>query len=222
MHFLLVHGTTQTPVGWQLLTGELAALGHSTSTTDLAAFGSDLTAMGYAAAVQAEHAGEPAPAVVGHSGAGLLVPAIAEAMGAALQVFLAAYVPSGSRSLMSELEADPTGMMHPDWIGVDPGIDHDAARRFLFHDCTPDMSEWAIGTLRTFAPRSLYSEVVPVAPGIPAISIVPDGDRTLRPEWMISATRERLGVEPHIIDGGHCPHVSRPATVAAILDSAAG
>ena len=84
------------------------------------------------------------------------------------------------------------------------------------------MSEWAIGTLRTFAPRSLYSEVVPVAPGIPAISIVPDGDRTLRPEWMISATRERLGVEPHIIDGGHCPHVSRPATVAAILDSAAG
>jgi pimeloyl-ACP methyl ester carboxylesterase len=43
-------------------------------------------------------------------------------------------------------------------------------------------------------------------------------DRTLRPDWMRSAARGRLGVEPVVIGGGHCPHVSRPEAVAEILD----
>jgi pimeloyl-ACP methyl ester carboxylesterase len=35
---------------------------------------------------------------------------------------------------------------------------------------------------------------------------------------MRAAARERLGSDPVEIDGGHCPHVSRPEAVAAILD----
>jgi hypothetical protein len=33
-----------------------------------------------------------------------------------------------------------------------------------------------------------------------------------------SRSAERLGVEPTEIDGGHCPHVSRPEAAAEILD----
>ena len=48
-------------------------------------------------------------------------------------------------------------------------------------------------------------------------SVVPDSDRTLRSKWMLAASRERLGVEPTVVPGGHCPHVSRPRDLAHVL-----
>lgn len=44
----------------------------------------------------------------------------------------------------------------------------------------------AVETLRSFTPALVYSEHVPPAPAIPAMSVVPNEDRTLRPEWMVS------------------------------------
>ncbi|MGB8860979.1 MAG: alpha/beta hydrolase, partial [Ilumatobacteraceae bacterium] len=220
--FLLVHGTTQSPDGWRLLIDELSAIGHSAVTTDLARFGERASATEYAEAVAAELSGPKVDVVVAHSGSGLLLPAIASATEATMQVYLAAFVPNGSRSVMDEVNEDATAMFNVDWIGVDPTSDHDAARRFLFHDCSPEVAEWAVTTLRSFVPTSAYSEQVPLAPAIPATSVVPDSDRTLRPEWMIAASRERLGVAPTIVPGGHCPHVSRPRDLARILSSVLG
>ena len=222
MRFLLVHGTTQSPDGWRLLTDELVAFGHSAVTTDLARFGERMSATEYGQAVAEELSGPKVDVVVAHSGAGLVLPAIATATDATMQVYLAAFVPNGCRSLMDELNDDPTHIFNADWIGVDPTIDLDAARRFLFHDCSPEVTDWALTTLRLFVPVSVYSEQVPLAPAIPAISIVPDSDRTARTEWMIDASRERLGIEPTIVPGGHCPHVSRPRQVATILSSVLG
>ena len=219
MRFLLVHGTTQSPDGWRLLVDELHAIGHDAVTTDLARFGEGASATGYGEAVAAEHSGSRVDVVVGHSGAGLLLPAIASATETRMQVYLAAFVPDGSRSLMDELNDDATAMFNADWIGVDPTRDHDAARRFLFHDCSPELTDWAVTTLRAFVPASVYSEQVMLAPDIPAMCVVPASDRTSRTEWMIAASRERLGIEPIIVPGGHCPHVSRPRDVARILAS---
>jgi Alpha/beta hydrolase family len=217
VHFLLVHGTTQSPDGWRLLIDELGAVGQSAVTTDLARFGERMSATEYGEAVAAELSGTNVDVVVAHSGAGLLLPAIAVATEARMQVYLAAFVPNGSRSLRDEVTDDATAVFNADWIGVDPTRDHDAARRFLFHDCSPEVVAWAVTTLRSFVPDSVYSEQVPLAPAIPAISVVPDSDRTLRSEWMIAASRERLGVEPTIVPGGHCPHVSRPRDLASLL-----
>ena len=222
MRFLLVHGTTQSPDGWRLLIDELNALGHSAVTTDLARFGERASATEYGEAVATEQSGPKVDVVVGYSGAGLLLPAIAAATEAKMQAYLAAFVPDGSRSLMDELTDDATAIFNADWIGIDPTTDHDAARRFLFHDCSPEVADWAATTLRSFVPASVYCEQVPLAPTIPAICIVPDSDRTARTEWMIAASRQRLGIEPTIVPGGHCPHVSRPRHVARILASVLG
>jgi hypothetical protein len=35
---------------------------------------------------------------------------------------------------------------------------------------------------------------------------------------MRRASRTRLGIEPVEVPGGHCPYVSRPEQVAALLD----
>jgi len=196
---------------------ELTAIGHSAETTDLARFGDRMSATEYGEAVAAGLAEATVDVVVAHSGAGLLLPAIASATEARIQVYLAAFVPEGSQSLMEEVSDDATGIFAADWIGVDPTEDHDAARHFLFHDCGPEVTAWAETTLRSFVPTSVYSERVSLAPAIPVMSIVPDDDRTLRHEWMIAASRERLHVEPTVVPGGHCPHVSRPQDLAALL-----
>ena len=49
MRFLLVHGTTQSPLVWKLLIDELTTLGHSAVTTDLAQFGEQMSASEYGA-----------------------------------------------------------------------------------------------------------------------------------------------------------------------------
>jgi pimeloyl-ACP methyl ester carboxylesterase len=217
VHFLLVHGTTQSSEGWRLLIDELSALGHSAATTDLVSFGEVTTATDYGQAVAAELSGARIDVVVAHSGSGLLLPAIAAATHATMQVYLAAFVPNGSESLMDEINDGATTVFNADWIGVDPTRSEADARRFLFHDCNPDIADWAVTTLRLFMPAAVYSERVQQSPMVPAMAIVPEGDRTLRPRWMIAAARERLGVEATIVPGGHCPHVSRPKDIARIL-----
>jgi len=44
-------------------------------------------------------------------------------------------------------------------------------------------------------------------------------DRAINPDWVRTAARVRLGTEAVEIDGGHSPHLSRPAELAALLDS---
>ncbi|MEP7114378.1 MAG: alpha/beta fold hydrolase, partial [Ilumatobacteraceae bacterium] len=161
MHFLLVHGTTQSPDGWQLLIDELTTIGHTAVTTDLTQFGEQETAAEYGEAVAAEQTLQQVDVVVAHSGAGLLLPAIASATQARMQVYLAAFVPQDSRSLMDEVNEGASAVFHGDWIGVDPSSDRDAARHFLFHECSPEVAEWAVTTLRSFVPACVYSEHLP-------------------------------------------------------------
>jgi hypothetical protein len=54
-------------------------------------------------------------------------------------------------------------------------------------------------------------------PDLPSTFVLPREDRTLRAEWMRRAATERLGVTPVEVDGGHCPHTSRPEVVANVL-----
>lgn len=156
-----------------------------------------------------------------HSGAGVLLPAIAEAVNAATAVWLAAYVPdlAGGTSMLDDIKTQRDAVFHPDWLGVDPTSDPALALRFLFHDCGPQSQQWALGTLRLFNPGPAVYQRSPSAlpPGISRAAIVPAADRTLRPEWMRQTARQRLGVEPVAINAGHCPHVSQPLILADIL-----
>lgn len=221
-HFVLVHGTTQSPVGWDRLSGELRARGHGVTTVDLTGDAQDWTPAGYArhAAAQVRDVRER-PVVVAHSGAGVLLPAIAGTLDAAAAVWLAAYVPdlAGGASMLDDIKARREVMFHADWLGADPVSDPGAALRFLFHDCDPGTRQWALGTRRLFNPAPpVYRHSPGALPGgISRAAIVPGADRTLRPEWLRQAARQRLGADPVAIDTGHCPHVSRPGELADLL-----
>lgn len=220
--FVLVHGTTQSPAGWVRLAGELRGRGHSVTAIDLPVDKPEWASADYAhhAAGQADTAGDRL-VVVAHSGAGVLLPAIVEAVGAATAVWLAAYLPdlAGGNSMLDDIKAQRDAMFHPDWLGVDPASDRKHAVQFLFHDCDLQTQQWALGTLRLFnpGPAVYQGSPGPLPAGISRHVIVPSADRTLRPEWMRQAARERLDTEPIVIDAGHCPHVSQPRILADIL-----
>jgi pimeloyl-ACP methyl ester carboxylesterase len=149
------------------------------------------------------------------------LPAIADATQASAAVWLAAYVPdlAGGHSMAEDIAAHRDAIFHADWLGADPTSDPDLAVRFLFHDCDEPTRECALGTLRLFSPGPAVYQHVPdkLPPGITCSFIVPVGDRTLRPDWMRHAARERLGTQPVEVSAGHCPHVSQPEVIAAIL-----
>jgi pimeloyl-ACP methyl ester carboxylesterase len=96
--------------------------------------------------------------------------------------------------------------------------DEAVATRFLLHDCPPEVVRDAFRRLRP-EPGVLGREVTPLEswPDVPSSYIVCSDDRTATPAWARRAARERLGVEPVEIPGGHCPMLSRPGQLAALL-----
>ena len=218
--FVLLHGTTQGPQGWDRLADALRALGHRAHAVDLLAAERE-PAEACAEVVRAQLPRDLADAaVVAHSGAGLLLPAVAEALGARRQIWLAAAIPDGRRSLADALSDPSSDMFEPEWIGQDPTADPVLAAHFLFHDCTLEALRWGLGTLRRFVPAVVYRSVVAPRPAIASTYVVATLDRTIRPAWQRREAVRRLGAKVLEIDAGHCPHVSRPTETARLLELA--
>jgi hypothetical protein len=133
-------------------------------------------------------------------------------------VWLAAYVPDGEHSLRDDVSPAPGEVFNPEWLGQDPTADPVLATHFLFHDANLETLRWALTTLRLFNPKRMPTEPIDLAPEIASTYIVATADRTLRPEWCRRVASNRLDAEIRDIDSGHCPHVSRPYELAAILD----
>jgi pimeloyl-ACP methyl ester carboxylesterase len=216
--FCLVHGSTQGPSGWDLLVPKLNALGHDTILVDLPTDQPEASATVYANRIADSIASDGA-IVVAHSASGLFLPLIPAERRVARIVFLAAVVPQIGKSLIDQVRSD-ADMMNPDWRGKNPIDDDRVAMEFLFHDCPPEVARWAMTTRRLMMARQAMLEIFPVDewPSTPCSSIVCADDRTIHPVWSRRVARERLGVEPIELDGGHCPHVSRPAALAQALD----
>jgi pimeloyl-ACP methyl ester carboxylesterase len=219
--FVLIHGTTQNPAGWERLAHSLEVLGHRSATVDLAGDDERLP-VDYAETVAGQvPADTTTPIVVAHSGSGQVLPAAARRLDARRQVWLAAYVPDGRHSLSEDVSPAPGEVFDPEWLGKDPTTDPVLAAHFLFHDCNLETLQWALTTLRLFNPKRIPIEPVALAPEIASTYIVATGDRTLRPEWCRRVATSRLDAEIIDIDSGHCPHVSQPDELAAILNQVA-
>ena len=158
-----------------------------------------------------------APIVVAHSASGIFLPLLPTYCPVSRMVFLAAFVPEIGKSPGEQLQTHPE-MFWRDWIGKDP-TDDAVAVRYLFHDCDPGMTAWALTTRSLMHARRILTEtcVLRSWPDVPASYILCREDRTLRPEFWREQVRKQLGIEPIELAGGHCPHVSRPGELADVL-----
>jgi len=219
--FVLIHSTGQSARGWDRLSKELEALGGRAYAVDLPNDQPDLQAEDYASFLANRYSDLAKPVVVAHSGSGPLLPAVARTLGARRQVWLAAWVPHPSLSFIADVGAHKEEAFDPDWVGQDPTVDDEAAIHFVYHDCDAETQAWALTTRRPFFPEAVYNETIALEPAIPSTYILALEDRTIRPGWQRTMARERLGIEPIELAGGHCPNVSRPGQLAEILASTA-
>ncbi|MGW6934395.1 alpha/beta hydrolase [Lentzea sp. NPDC054927] len=221
MDFVMLHGTTQTPVCWQPLRTLLEQRGHRTFAADLTDR-EDWLAEDYADEVARQFPGTENPVVIGHSGGGLLLPATAKRLGARHLVWVGALIAdlTGGMSVMEELQDHGEEMFPPEWFGwsgADLLSEPAVSAYFLFHDCDLEQLKFALSTLRLFQPQGAFTQRHRHDDLPDSTVIVPRQDRTIRPEWMCRTALERLGTPAIEIDGDHCPHIPRAQEIAEII-----
>jgi pimeloyl-ACP methyl ester carboxylesterase len=229
VEFVLVHGSYHGAWCWERLVPELERLGHRAIAVDLPISEPTAGTQAYADAVVAASAGLAEPIVVGHSMAGLVIPLVPAARPVRRLVFLAAFLPIPGVSANDQRASEPIDGTTPpttaEWtpLGDDVWmVGPNTARELFYHDAPPELAAWASGQLRPQAYRAM-NEPSPLKrwPDVPADVIVCRDDRAINPDWARKAAQERLGVDAIEIDGGHSPFMTRPATLAGLLDAIA-
>ena len=56
-------------------------------------------------------------------------------------------------------------------------------------------------------------------PDVPTRFVLARDDRFFPAEWQREVVRDRLGIEPDEIDGGHCVALSRPNELVDLLEA---
>ena len=223
--FCLVHGSTQGVDGWRLLARSLESRGHrvlrpSLPYADAEASTADCADVVVDAIGNAKDAGDGSVCVVAHSISGLLLPLVARSPRVGRLVYMAAAVPQPGMSFREQFEATPD-MYHAAWVESGRRIAEDprVAIDFLYHDCAPEVARAALSQRIAFAAAKLWTEKFALTehPKLRTDYVLCRQDRVFTTTWMRRVARERLRVTPAEIDSGHCPYLSRPATLADLL-----
>ena len=223
-HFLLLHGACHGSWCWDALAPILAAAGHGSTAPDLPC---DSLSAGLGESADAAIASLPDAAedvvVVGHSLGALLAPLVAHRAPTRRMVMLAGIVgaPGASLESLATQDADRDLPLHESDLEFDPEgrfrFTDAGARRLLYHDCPARAADASIARLRF--QRSMWREVAAFEawPHVETMSVVCAEDRVVSPDWSRRIARDRLGVEPIDLPGGHSPFLSRPAEPADVL-----
>lgn len=222
--YLLIHGAGHDGWCWNLVTQALTDAGHTAVAPDLPCDDPNAGLDDYARVARATVAdGTRDLVVVGHSLGALAATLLATQLAAARLVFVAGIVGEPGMSLQSLAVTDhdrDIALLPSDFAPADDDcfrFTEAGGRRALYHDCPATLADEACRHLRL--QRSLWTEPLDIAtwPASRRTSVVCRDDRVVNPDWSRRVARERLGVEPIEIDGGHSPMLSRPAELTRIL-----
>lgn len=162
--------------------------------------------------------------LVGHSVGGLTVPLVATMRPVRTMVFVAAGVPSPGRSHWDQSQDGRlrVGGVYERALVDDQGrnlLPPDVAADVLYHECPPEVAQWAASQLRWQA-QKIVREPTPLDewPNVPSRYVVCRRDRIVRTEWQLAEASVRVGDRsPVELDSDHSPMLSRPRELAAVL-----
>jgi SAM-dependent methyltransferase len=207
--YAFVHGAGDSGWSWRLVAGELRERGHDVVAVDLPSEDESAGLWDYAGAV-VDAVGERSDlVVVAHSLGGFAAPLVCARVPVRLLVLVAAMVP---------VPGEAAG----DWwanTGYPADADDDEIATY-YHDVAPQLAAEAMRRSRGQAGAPMR-EPWPLAawPEVPTRYLLCRDDRALPAEWLRAVVRERLGITPDEIDGGHCPYLSRPRELAERLEA---
>jgi pimeloyl-ACP methyl ester carboxylesterase len=195
--FALVHGGGGSGWDWHLVAAELRERGHSAVAVDLPVE-DPLAGWGeYADAVVGALENRRDVVVVGHSLGGFTAPLVCARTPVDLLVLVAAMVPS-------------PGELFSDWW-TNTGYEGGGHDDVFYHDVTPALAAEARRRERDEAAQA-WQQPWPLEswPDTPTRYLLCRDDRMFPAEWARRHARERLGIEPDEIDGGHYITLARP------------
>jgi pimeloyl-ACP methyl ester carboxylesterase len=212
--FVLIHGAGGDSWHWHLVVPELRARGHEVVAVDLPCEDDSAGLPEYADAVVEAIGDRTDLVLVAQSMAGFTAPLVCERMPVDLMVLLAAMVPAPGESPGDWW--DNTGWEQArreqnQRDGRDPGAEVDVIADFL-HDVPPDVVADAMARGERRQSGTPFEKPWPLAawPDVPTRVLICRDDRFFPADFMRRVARERLGITPDEMDGGHVPALSRP------------
>jgi len=213
--YVLIHGGGGSAWDWHLVAPELRARGQGAVAIDLPSEEASAGLSEYADAV-VEAIGERTDlVVVAHSLGGFTAPLVCARAPVDLLVLVAAMVPA------------PGEAGNEWWRNTGHGqafreqSDHDGSEAAVFyHDVPPELAAEAAKHERDQSEAAML-EPWPLEawPDVPTRYLLCRDDRMFPAEWTRRHVRDRLGIVPDEIDGGHYITLSRPQELADRLES---
>jgi pimeloyl-ACP methyl ester carboxylesterase len=199
--FALIHGGGSSAWDWHLVAPELQKRGHDPIAVNLPTEDDSAGWWDYADTVVEAVGDRRDLVVVGHSMGGFTAPLVCARRPAEVLVFVAGMVPAPGESFN-------------DWW-TNTGYEGSGYEDVFYHDVPPELAAEAQSKERGQADTRL-GEPWPLErlPDVPTRYLLCRDDRMFPAEWARRHARERLGIEPEEMDGGHYILLSRPHELA--------
>jgi pimeloyl-ACP methyl ester carboxylesterase len=210
--FVCLHGAGGRASYWRLVAAELEGHGHDVLAVDLPCDEPVGLSAYTAAVVNAIGDRRDELVLVAQSLAGFVAPLVCTEVPVELMVLVAAMAPCPGESGFEWWEN--TG--HAEAFAAQ-GLPDDSPETVFTHDVPPEV-------LATFQPprdqtTTLFEEPWPLTtwPDVPTRFVVCRDDRFFPADWLTRIAKDRLGIDPIVIPGGHCAFMSHPHELAAAI-----
>ncbi len=207
--FALIHGGGGSAWDWHLVAPRLREHGHDAVAVDLPGDDESAGWEEYADAVVQAIGDRRRVVVVGHSLGGFTAPLVCARAPVELLVLVAAMIPS-------------PGERFADWW-ANASYEETGSDDVFYHDVRPELAAEARRRERDEQSKALREPwPLDAWPDTPTRYLLCREDRMFGAAWARRHARERLGIDPDEIDGGHYISLSRPRELADRLAMYAG
>jgi pimeloyl-ACP methyl ester carboxylesterase len=210
--FVLIHGAGDVGWYWHLVEADLRARGHDTVAPDLPCDDDAAGLPEYTEAVVSAIGDRTDLIVVAQSFGGFVAPLVCDRVAVEMLVLVAPMIPAPGEA--------PADYWANTRYGEEPRERYDDTVALFYQDVPADLAAEA---LRRERPQSeaRMGEPSPLAawPPVPTRVLIGRDDRLFPSRYLRRLARDRLGVTPDEIDGGHTPALSRPHELADRLEA---
>jgi pimeloyl-ACP methyl ester carboxylesterase len=212
--YVLIHGAGDSAFYWHLLAPELRERGHEVVAMDLPCDDQSAGLSEYTDTVVEAIGDRTELVLVAQSFGAFTAPLVCARVPVELMVLVAGMIP-----LPGEKGEDWSANTGYDQAARDQDADANSEIAVFYHDVPPELAAEALSRGRDQAETpGLEPWPLDAWPDVPTRYLLCRDDRFFPAEWMRGVVRERLGITPDEIDGGHCPALSRPRELAERLE----
>ena len=210
--FVLIHGAGDVGWYWHLVEAELRRRGNDAVAPDLPCDDDAAGLPEYADAVVEAIEDRTDLVVVAQSLGGFTAPLVCDRVPVKLLVLVAPMIPAPKEA--------PADYWANTRYGEEVQERYEDDIALFYHDVPPELGSEALRRSRRQSETRL-AEPSPLAawPDVPTRVLLCRDDRLFPAAFVCRVARERLGVTPDEIDGGHTPALSRPKELAERLEA---